>query len=96
MRIGIGHPGDKQRVVGHVLKDFSKAEAETIDRMTDAIAQAVPLLAKDDDSGFMTKVSLILNPPEHKPKPGAAPDGATTDGSPTPKRRGTDFPVSET
>ena len=91
VRIGIGHPGDKQRVVGHVLKDFSKAEAEMIDRLTDAIAEAAPLLAKDDDSGFMTKVSLILNPPEHKPRPGA--DGHD---SPTPKRRGTDFPISET
>ena len=34
-----------------------------------AIAEAAPLLAKDDDAGFMNKVALVLNPPVEKPEP---------------------------
>ena len=78
VRIGIGHPGTKERVVGHVLKDFSKAETKDLEKMMDAIGQAFPLLAKGDDSAFLTKVALITNPPEHKPRPdseGAADPG---------------------
>ncbi len=37
--------------------------------MLSAIAEATPLLIKDDDVGFMNKVALLLNPPEKKPKP---------------------------
>lgn len=66
VRIGVGHPGDKDRVVGHVLKDFSKAEAGEVERLVEAIAEAFPFLVVDDDAGFMTRVSLILNPPVHK------------------------------
>lgn len=66
VRIGIGHPGDKDRVVSHVLKDFSKAEAGEVERMVEAIAEAFPFLVVDDDAGFMTRVSLILKPPVHK------------------------------
>ncbi len=71
VRIGIGHPGDKQRVVGHVLKDFSKEESVWVDKLMEAIGRAFPALAEGDDSGFMTKVALITNPPEHKPRPAA-------------------------
>jgi PTH1 family peptidyl-tRNA hydrolase len=35
--------------------------------LTDAIAEALPLLVKDDAQGFMTKVALILKPPPPKP-----------------------------
>ena len=37
--------------------------------MLSAIAEAAPLLAKDDDVGFMNKVALLLAPPEKKEKP---------------------------
>jgi len=66
VRIGIGHPGDRDRVVGHVLKDFSKAEASEVERLIEAIAEAFPFLVVDDDAGFMTRVALILNPPVHR------------------------------
>lgn len=69
LRIGVGHPGDRSRVVNYVLHDFSKAEAGDVELMMDAIAEAFPYLVAGDDSGFMTKVSLILNPPVHKPRP---------------------------
>ncbi len=69
VRIGIGHPGEKGRVHGHVLGNFSKADEDWIVPMLSAIAEAAPLLAKDDDVGFMNKVALLTNPPAKKPKP---------------------------
>ncbi|MBI3677278.1 MAG: aminoacyl-tRNA hydrolase [Proteobacteria bacterium] len=68
VRIGIGHPGEKGRVHGHVLGNFSKADEQWIVPMLTAIAEAAPLLARDDDVGFMNKVTLALNPPVKKNK----------------------------
>lgn len=68
VRIGVGHPGSKGRVHGHVLNNFSKADEEWLVPMLSAIAEAVPRLARDDDAGFTTKVALILNPPAKKEK----------------------------
>lgn len=76
LRIGIGHPGHKDRVMGYVLSDFAKAEHTWRVPLIDAIAEAAPLLARDDDPGFATKVALILNPPEHKPAPEKRPNDA--------------------
>jgi len=69
VRIGIGHPGEKQRVLGHVLGNFSKADEDWLVPLLSAIAEAAPMLAADDDAGFMTKVALILKPPAKKEKP---------------------------
>jgi len=69
VRIGVGHPGEKHRVHGHVLNNFSKPDEQWLVPLLSAIAQAAPLLANDDDVGFMNKVALILNPPEKSEKP---------------------------
>jgi len=71
VRIGIGHPGEKNRVTGHVLGNFTKAdEKEWLVPMLTAIAEAAPLLAKDNDIGFMNKIMLALHPPRpNAPKP---------------------------
>jgi len=71
VRIGIGHPGERGRVHGHVLGNFTKAdEKEWLVPMLTAIAEAAPLLAKDNDIGFMNKIVLALNPPRpNAPKP---------------------------
>ena len=66
VRLGVGHPGDKEKVVGHVLKDFSKADQQWLDKMIEAIGENVDLLIKGEDSGFMNKVSFALNPPRPK------------------------------
>jgi len=60
VRIGIGHPGQKERVMGHVLSDFAKADHAWLDPLIDAIADAAPYLAQRDDPGFATRVALIL------------------------------------
>jgi len=69
VRIGVGHPGEKAKVHGHVLNNFSKANETWLVPLLSAIAESAPLLAKDDDVGFMNKVALILNPTEKKEKP---------------------------
>jgi PTH1 family peptidyl-tRNA hydrolase len=69
IRIGVGHPGQKDRVHGHVLQNFSKLDEEWLIPMLSAIAKAAPFLAKDDDAGFMNKVAITLKPPVVKPKP---------------------------
>jgi PTH1 family peptidyl-tRNA hydrolase len=72
VRLGIGHPGDKGRVLRHVLGDFAKADQAWLEPFLDAIADAAPLLARGDDPGFATRVALLLNPPEnHRSKPAA-------------------------
>ncbi len=71
VRIGIGHPGDKDRVTGHVLGNFTKADRGWLNDMLMAIAQAAPVLVAGDDARFMSDVALITNPPREKPKPGS-------------------------
>ena len=80
VRIGIGHPGDKPRVHGHVLGDFAKADQAWLEPLLDAIADAAPMLAAGDESGFMNKVALAVKPPK-----GGGDDGAGGSGSDRPK-----------
>ena|SRR6185437_2689393 len=68
VRIGIGHPGDKDRVTGHVLANFSADEIAWLKPLVMAMVEAAPLLAKDDDAGFMSKVALLIAPPKEPPK----------------------------
>ncbi len=66
VRIGVGHPGEKDRVTGHVLRDFAKADAEWVERLLDAIAECFPGLADGDDPGFMSRIALAMAPPKPK------------------------------
>lgn len=68
VRLGIGHPG-KDRVTGHVLQNFSADEIAWLKPLVDAMVQAAPLLAKDDDAGFMSKVALLTAPPKPPKEP---------------------------
>lgn len=71
VRLGIGHPGDKGRVLGHVLDDFSKIETKDwVEPLLAAVADHFPLLAAGRESDFMSKVAGALRPP--RPKAGAA------------------------
>lgn len=80
VRLGIGHPGGKERVVGHVLNDFAKTDREWLTSLLDAIAEHFPLLAADEDGAFMSKVALTLNPtPEKPPRPAEDPRAGRTE-----------------
>jgi len=70
VRIGVGHPGDKDKVVGHVLKDFSKEDQAWRDTLLDAVADNVDLLMSGDDAGYQNRVALALKPPRpNAPRP---------------------------
>lgn len=60
VRIGIGHPGHKDRVTGYVLGNYAKAEIEPLTDMLGAIAAEAPWLAAGDDARFMSDVALRL------------------------------------
>jgi peptidyl-tRNA hydrolase, PTH1 family len=60
VRLGIGHPGDKNRVHDYVLSDFAKAERPWVETLCEAVAQNIDLIAKGDDSLFQTKVHLAM------------------------------------
>ncbi|MGF1477725.1 MAG: aminoacyl-tRNA hydrolase [Geminicoccaceae bacterium] len=66
VRVGIGHPGHRDRVTGHVLGNYAKAEIEPLTDLLAAIGDAAPLLAAGDDAGFMNKVALLTRPPATK------------------------------
>ncbi len=59
VRLGIGHPGDKARVTGHVLGDFAKVDQDWLADLLDAVADAAPMLAQDKPEDFMTRVALL-------------------------------------
>ncbi|AOW47087.1 aminoacyl-tRNA hydrolase [Acetobacter ascendens] len=59
VRIGIGHPGAKERVHGWVLGNFTETDRqEWLERLLDRMADAAPLLADGWADQFMTKVAL--------------------------------------
>ncbi|MBA4048330.1 MAG: aminoacyl-tRNA hydrolase [Sphingomonas sp.] len=60
VRIGIGHPGHKDRVTGHVLGNYAKAELDPLADMLGAIAAEARWLADGDDVRFMNDVALRL------------------------------------
>lgn len=60
VRIGIGHPGHKDKVTGHVLGNYAKAEADRLADMLGAIAAEAAWLADGDDARFMNEVALRL------------------------------------
>lgn len=57
VRIGIDHPGDKDRVSGYVLSDFAKAEQESVEDIITAIAKHAEILLKNEYENFMTQVA---------------------------------------
>ena len=63
-RLGVGHPGHKARVQGHVLSDFPKADAQWSDDMFDACARALPFLAVGDDDRYQAEVMRLAPAPK--------------------------------
>ena len=62
-RMGMGHPGHKDRVLGHVLSDFHKVDQDWLKALTGAVADAAPLLAAGEDERYQAEV-LRLAPAE--------------------------------
>jgi PTH1 family peptidyl-tRNA hydrolase len=60
VRIGIGHPGHKDRVTGHVLGNYAKSEMDPLSDLLAAIASEADWLADGDDVRFMNDVAMRL------------------------------------
>ena len=61
VRIGIGHPGHKDRVTGYVLGNYAKAELDPLADLLGAVSAEAEWLAKGDGVRFMNDVALRLN-----------------------------------
>ena len=62
VRLGIGHPGHKDRVHGYVLGNYAKTEIDPLTDLLGAVGAEAPWLAKGDDARFMNEVALRLQP----------------------------------
>jgi peptidyl-tRNA hydrolase, PTH1 family len=60
VRLGIGHPGHKDKVTGYVLGNFAKSEIDPLADMLGAIAAEADWLAKGDDVRFMNDIAMRL------------------------------------
>jgi PTH1 family peptidyl-tRNA hydrolase len=58
VRIGIGHPGHKDKVTPHVLGNYAKSELEPLSDLLAAMASEASWLANGDDARFMSDVAL--------------------------------------
>ena len=58
VRLGIGHPGHKERVTGHVLGNYAKAEMDDLADMLGAVGSEAEWLAQGEDARFMSDVAL--------------------------------------
>ncbi|WP_163849045.1 aminoacyl-tRNA hydrolase [Pseudooceanicola aestuarii] len=96
VRLGIGHPGHKDRVAGYVLSDFAKADQVWLDDLLRGIGDGADALAAGENANFLNAVGLRVNPPRSStgtarpatdPKPAAAPAPAEDARSPLEKLR---------
>jgi PTH1 family peptidyl-tRNA hydrolase len=58
-RMGTGHPGHKDKVMGHVLSDFHKVEQGWVNALCNACADALPLLAVGEDERYQAEVMRL-------------------------------------
>ena len=58
VRLGIGHPGHKDKVHGYVLGNYAKSELDALADMLGAIGAEAGWLTQDDDVRFMNDVAM--------------------------------------
>ncbi len=75
VRLGIGHPGHKDRVAPYVLSDFAKADQDWLDDLLRGISDGAVALASGDAARFANAVALRTAPPRSSKAP-ATPDPA--------------------
>lgn len=76
VRLGIGHPGHKDRVSGYVLSDFAKAEAEGLDDLLRGVSDGAAALAAGDGARFLNAVAARVAPARNAGRAAAAPASA--------------------
>ena len=60
VRIGVGHPGDKDMVQHYVLSDFAKSDRDWVKALIAIIGEDAELLARGQDASFQNKVHLAM------------------------------------
>jgi PTH1 family peptidyl-tRNA hydrolase len=77
VRLGIGHPGDRDLVSPYVLSDFWVEDRAWLEPLIEALAIEAPLLLKGDGSAYMSRVAHRLAPERPaKEAPGETQTGA--------------------
>ncbi|KAG1713865.1 Peptidyl-tRNA hydrolase [Nymphon striatum] len=83
VRLGVGHPGHKDRVPAYVLNDFAKADQDWLDDVLRGLSDGAPHLADGDGAKFLNAVGLRVTParsskstPKPKPANPKAPEAA--------------------
>lgn len=74
-RLGVGHPGEATLVHGYVLGDFHKAERPWVERLLNACADALPLLAAGEDDKYQAEVLRLAPAEKANPRQGPRGDG---------------------
>ena len=67
VRMGIGHPGDKNRVANYVLSDFAKNDQNWLQDLLFGISDGAIYLANNDAGKFMNAVAMRTVPQREKP-----------------------------
>jgi len=70
-RMGTGHPGHKEKVMGHVLSDFHKVDQAWVNALCNAAAEALPLLAMGEDEKYQAEVMRLAPADKLDPRQGA-------------------------
>ena len=60
VRIGVGHPGNKDLVQHYVLSDFAKSDRDWLEALIGIIADNADLIARGQDASFQNKVHLAM------------------------------------
>lgn len=84
VRLGIGHPGHKDRVARYVLQDFAMADQGWLDDLLRGIAEGAPELAAGRKDRFLNTVAQRVQPHAKPAKP-APPPRPENPASPEPK-----------
>lgn len=68
IRLGVGHPGDKSKVMPYVLSDFPKADEPWVNALIEACVRSLGLLASGDDERYQTEVMRLAPAPKGDPR----------------------------
>ena len=84
VRLGIGHPGHKDKVARYVLHDFAKSDADWLEDLLRGIEDGIPQLAAGEGPKFLNAIAQRLAPSrpasgQKKPPPKPAKVSAPSD-----------------
>jgi PTH1 family peptidyl-tRNA hydrolase len=80
-RMGVGHPGHKERVLGHLLNNFAKDDLDWVTALCRACAEAAPLLAAGQDERYQAEVLRLAPAEKADPRQGAKDSAPTGEAS---------------